>query len=153
MNDPAQPVPQPVSAPAAAPASPMKRAVVVLLKLAVVGVGLFFLLLVVVVVGMKKPAAGGTGSTTRVTATMTKQEWKAKVKTAFPEKTGMIGIGVISCDEKEFYEVMGKPAKTQAIGNDAFLYYQCSDGMLQLVCYKNNLEYQKEIATSAINEY
>ena len=131
----------------------IKRGIVVLFKLTVVGVGLFLLLLVVVAVGMKKPAANGTGSTARVTATMTKQEWMAKVIKELGQDRTTVYAGYINCSAKDFYRVMGEPIRTQAVGENAYLYYQCTDGTLQLVCYKVNLESNGLLGTTAINEY
>ncbi len=149
MNEPAPSATQPVAAPAPTVA---QRLVGVALRIFIVCVIGFGLLAVYAVVTKKSPNAGGN-TRAGATATLTKQEWKEKVSKSFDEKVSMLSSGVISCNAKDFYRIMGKPDSTQALGDKAMLYYQCTDGKIQLVCWKHNLEQDGELATTDINEY
>jgi len=79
---------------------------------------------------------GGTGQATE-SAKPTKAEWKAK----FGEKFGFSAkMGIVeNLKPDQFKSVMGAPDRTQTIGDDAFWYYECSDGMIQLELYAPNL--------------
>lgn len=78
----------------------------------------------------------GTGQSTE-SAKPTKAEWKEKLgsKFGFSAKMGIIE----NLKSDQFKSVMGAPARTQTIGDDAFWYYECSDGMIQLELYAPNL--------------
>ena len=78
----------------------------------------------------------GTGQSTE-TAKPTKAEWKAKCgsKCGFSAKMGIVE----NLKPDQFKGAMGAPDRTQTIGDDAFWYYECSDGMIQLELYAPNL--------------
>lgn len=166
----APPIPTASSVP---PIGLVKRAVIWLVKGFVICILLSFGLGIVMAVGNKpnngasssaavsnKPDTGSpstsssSGSTlTRPSSTLTKEEWKAQAIKALPDMLGSISSGNISCKSSDFYRMMGKPERSQSIGENTYLYYRCSDGVLQLVCWKQNLEQIGELATTEINDY
>jgi len=101
----------------------------------------------------KKPGQPGSHVSSRATAQWSKQEWRARVVKQLHQDMTVVIAGVITCQADDFFQVMGKPRKTQSIGDDALLYYECTDGTLQLVCSKLNLEANGLLGTTAINEY
>ncbi len=158
MNDSAQSALQsPTAPPTPARRNPVVRAIVVLVKVTAVFLGITVFIMVVVAVGMKKEpgSKNGSASTSPATASshITKQEWKAKVVAQLRQDRTTVIAGYINCSAKDFFRAMGKPDKTQAVGDNAMLYYRCSDGTLQLVCSKLNLEANGLLGTTAINEY
>lgn len=67
----------------------------------------------------------------------TKAQWRAKFGSHFGQIAQM-GI-VDNLKPAQFKAVMGEPKSTQTIGDQAYWYYECSDGMIQLELYAPNL--------------
>ena len=157
MNDiipPSQPVPPPVSAPPAVqPLSFGQRLMRKLVGGCLILVVGFCALGVLVAAFAKKPGQPGSQVSARPTAQWSKQEWRSRVVKELDQNMNVVIAGFISCQAKDFYRVMGKPSRTQSIGDNALLYYPCTDGTLQLVCSKLNLEANGLLGTTAINEY
>ena len=59
---------------------------------------------------------------------LTKAQWKDKAIQAF----GWMTIIPLSAPAARFQQVMGKPNRTQTVGNETYWYYECSDGMIQM---------------------
>ncbi len=79
--------------------------------------------------------------------TLTKAEWRSKLRNNFP---GFGNNQIVMATT--FKSAMGEPARTQSLGNQAYWYYDCSDGGIQVVlddpntfgnmaCIKNVNEY------------
>jgi len=60
---------------------------------------------------------------------MTKQEFRTTL-------SSMSGVGDNVINEAELFAKFGKPHRTQAFGSDAYWYYTCSDGTIQLVIWQ-----------------
>lgn len=67
----------------------------------------------------------------------TKAAWRAKLA-ANNGQVAQLGI-INNLQPAQFKSVMGEPEKTQTIGEQAYWYYQCSDGTIQLELYAPNL--------------
>ena len=78
-----------------------------------------------------------------------KAEWRAKVVNHYGQ-TAQLNI-VYSWKPTEFKSLMGEPESTQTIGDQAYWYYQCSDGMIQLELYAPNLAVG--VMQGKINDY
>lgn len=95
----------------------------------------------VLLAGLVGCAKGGGGSSSTAESSAakksTKAEWKAKFGSKFGQ-TAQMGI-VENLKPDQFKSVMGSPDRTQTIGDDAFWYYECSDGMIQLELFAPNL--------------
>ena len=74
---------------------------------------------------------------------MTVEEFKVKIEWQ----------GVASHEKDDFYKLVGKPDKIQEVGDSIYLYYQCSDGRLQLVCNKAVYEHGDMILVTTINRW
>jgi hypothetical protein len=72
-------------------------------------------------------------------------------RAAFLERIGWNGY-VLSETREEFLSKAGKPHSTQKIGDDAYWYYRCTDGQLQVVMQANLLQHGRVLITE-INEY
>ena len=60
---------------------------------------------------------------------LTTAEWRAKAPSSTPiQFTGQIIIG-----KAQLFAAVGPPDKTQTIGDEISLYWQCSDGLIQIV--------------------
>jgi hypothetical protein len=68
---------------------------------------------------------------------LSKAEWRAQLIKQYGQ-AAQIGV-VGSWNSGEFTKVMGSPESTQTIGNQAFWYYKCSDGTIQLALDAGNL--------------
>jgi hypothetical protein len=82
---------------------------------------------------------------------MTKEQWWAKL-----EKNELKFPGyraVVRVPKDKFLQIMGKPDKTQAVGENVMWYYTCSDGQIQMVLSDLALTMFGKIATESINEY
>jgi len=75
-------------------------------------------------------------SAAAVPALLTKVQWKDKMARNFRWYPGTPVIGAAN----QFQQVMGKPDRTQTVGDEAYWYYQCSDGTIQLVMNVLNLQ-------------
>lgn len=67
----------------------------------------------------------------------TKAEWRANFANRFGQ-TASMGI-VDNLKPDQFKQAMGEPKSTQTTGDQAYWYYECSDGMIQLELYAPNL--------------
>ena len=101
-----------------------------------------------------KKANAGASTTSDVSVTSskiilaktpnTKAGWKSKYYKSFPSGA-IVTIG-------DFKSVFGKPSKSQTLGQDAYWYYDCSDGKIQVVL--NNPDTFGEAACiMSINDY
>jgi hypothetical protein len=77
-----------------------------------------------VVKGLRSPNQKGV--TTDKPVSRSKAEWKKK----YTERFGRSFIGIPAIQLKQ---VFGEPDKTQTVGNQAYWYYDCSDGMIQVI--------------------
>ncbi len=95
-----------------------------------------------------------TGAGGRLTARvglgrMTKEPWRAKVNRHF-ELVGNQFLDAVKADE--FKRVMGAPSRTQAIGDHVYWYYDCSDGVIQIVTGASSLHSMGIFFGARINE-
>ncbi len=60
---------------------------------------------------------------------LTKAEWRAKA----PSSTPIQFTGQIITGKARLFAAVGPPDKTQTIGDEISLYWQCSDGLIQIV--------------------
>ncbi len=96
---------------------------------------------------------GRMGQLTSILSTsrMTKEQFRSKFDAL---KGGYRYGGVV--DENDLIQAMGKPSRTQTLGNDTYWYWQCQDGTIQIVIlhYKNLAYYgEGEIMVTHINDY
>ena len=52
-----------------------------------------------------------------------------------------------------FYDVFGKPKNKQSVGGNYYFYYNCKEGMVQLVIAGNLLDYGDEVSVVGVNVY
>lgn len=78
---------------------------------------------------------------------VTRASWR-KLVAPFNASEG----GATLLSEKAFKSKFGQPTKTQRLGDEAFWYYQCSDGLLQVVVAAPFLQ-QQGVIINSINEY
>lgn len=83
---------------------------------------------------------------------MTKQDWWTKLETSGlkSKDAKRVSLGVA---QDKFLSIMGKPSKTQAIGNRVYWYYECADGSLQLEIDKDLLDSSSMIYSETVNEF
>jgi hypothetical protein len=60
----------------------------------------------------------------------TKQEWKAKLGA---NNRGFAVAGQLLISKTELVQLRGQPDRTETIGSDAYWYYDCNDGTIQIV--------------------
>lgn len=86
---------------------------------------------VVVLIGLATPASQpSSGISGSSSSQPTKQEWKAKLgqSNGLFRQTG----SKLVMQKAQFIQLMGQPDKTQTIGDSTYLYYDCSDGTIQV---------------------
>ena len=83
---------------------------------------------------------------------MTKEQWIERITLHFQQSREAMAAGYLNCQWDDLYKFAGKPDRILAVGTDMY-YYDCSDGSIQLVCNKINLEVNGLIGTTAINQY
>lgn len=76
----------------------------------------------------QKPAAG-----TARAAALSKSAWRQKCVSSFGNTMGIVPVWQLK-------QLFGNPQRTQTVGDQTFLYYDCSDGMIQVVI--NTATYQ-----------
>jgi len=67
----------------------------------------------------------------------TKAEWRAKLASRYGQLAQMNIIN--NWKPADFKSFMGEPSSTQTVGDQAFWYYECSDGTIQLSMHAPNL--------------
>ena len=67
---------------------------------------------------------------------LTKAQWKDKAAHSF----NWFALVPLQAPAARFQEIMGKPDHTQTIGDEAFWYYECSDGSIQMEMDAANLQ-------------
>jgi DNA-directed RNA polymerase subunit RPC12/RpoP len=101
--------------------------------------------------------SGGTSSSdTRrsvlpISGRMSKEQWWNKLednKLKFPGNRAVMNV-----QKEDFIRIMGKPNRTQSVGEQTFWYYDCSDGQIQMVISGWVLERDGKIFADTINEY
>ena len=79
---------------------------------------------------------------------LTKDQWKSMV----PQHANIIRLtGAILCQRQALFDALGLPDKTQTQGSEKFLYWQCSDGVVQVVCDQNY--FNAGTVTGTVNDY
>lgn len=78
-------------------------------------------------------------------------ETTGMTRSAFLKKIGWNGY-VLSTTKDEFIALAGSPHSTQKVGDEAYWYYQCSDGQLQVVMLATLLHHGR-VLINEINEY
>jgi hypothetical protein len=102
--------------------------------------------LLLIIVGYFTGGDSGSKSQPKV---LSKVEWRARVVKHYGQ-VAQLNI-VYNWRPSEFKALMGEPESTQTIGDQAFWYYQCSDGMIQLDLYAPNLA--AGVMQGKINDY
>ena len=95
--------------------------------------------------GMLSGCSGGAPAAPKPT----KAEWRAKLASHYGQ-VAQLGI-INNLQPAQFKSVMGEPGRTQTIGEQAYWYYQCSDGTIQLELYAPNLAVG--VMQGKINDY
>ena len=80
---------------------------------------------------------------------MTRDEWKGKLKANFPDVVGSNYIQGIPVDK--FKARMGAPQQTKTLGDETSWYYNCSDGVIQIVMDAAVLD-QYKVVLANIND-
>jgi hypothetical protein len=97
-----------------------------------------------------------SGITTPDQGGMTKEQWKDKLSQHFNVVVNQIQAlktaPGMPWSAKTFQQIMGKPDRTQVLGDDTYWYYNCRDGEFQLVIGSIWL-YKDTIFGAQINEY
>ena len=53
--------------------------------------------------------------------------------------------------KKTFYDKYGKPERIEDLGEDTYLYYQCSDGTVRVKCPQGPFQYDDTIAPVSVD--
>lgn len=72
-------------------------------------------------------AAGGD-----VKGATSKAEWRAKVSQL--NNGALVNLGRVVMEKATLLNAVGQPVRTQTVDNDLYLYWECSDGVIQVVC-------------------
>ena len=92
---------------------------------------------------------GGHGS-------MTKEQWRAKLNEHYEISVNKVWGSKSAPGKlpsaKIFQQIMGKPSRTQVVGEETLWYYECSDGQFQIVIKSGALE-SDNIYSGQVNEY
>jgi len=107
-------------------------------------------------IGSQSGKSGGTGSSGTRSALpsfgrMSKEQWWKKLEDnnlKFPGNRAVMDV-----KKEDFIRIMGKPNRTQSLGEQTFWYYNCSDGQIQMVITGWVLERDGKIFAETINEY
>jgi len=83
-----------------------------------------------------------------VTSSPTKQEWLSD----FSQAGQILPGGSIMFNRHRLYDVLGEPDRTQSLGDTVYLYYECSDGMIQIETSQFMLNSSSTV-TGRINTY
>jgi hypothetical protein len=75
---------------------------------------------------------------------LTKDEWKSHAP-------GLVNGNQIACNRERLFAAVGEPDRTQTVGDDSYLYWQCSDGEIQVVC--SQFAYGMGIVSGTVNDY
>jgi len=84
-------------------------------------------------------------------AQTTKAEWRNRLYKIYPQSK--IAPAASRCRPEEFMQRMGKPSRTQTVGDSTYWYYECQDGSIQIVMYSQYLNLQNVMVMQAINDY
>ncbi len=76
---------------------------------------------------------------------LTKGQWKAAI-------SDLVVGGQLYCKTDRLFAVVGKPDKTQTVGDKVYLYWECSDGEIQAVCSATGYNYSG-LAFGKVNDY
>lgn len=82
---------------------------------------------------------------------ISREEWWAKLEEndlKFPGNRSVLDVKT-----EDFIRIMGKPVKTQSVGENMYWYYNCSDGQIQMVIKGWILESYGKIMAETINEF
>lgn len=101
--------------------------------------------------GIGKSIGGGGGISLSTFGRPTKEAWMKKL--AQQEFYHDIARQIAGVEKDAFIRIMGKPDKTQVVGDQLIWYYDCSDGQIQLVLHRGIMDIEDTISTEMINEY
>jgi hypothetical protein len=90
-----------------------------------------------------------TAATPQQAHSITKAEWRNKLERRYGQYARLNIAYQWKADD--FKQFMGNPSSTQNVGDEAFWYYDCSDGQIQLVMDQGNLAIG--IMAGKINDY
>jgi DNA-directed RNA polymerase subunit RPC12/RpoP len=75
--------------------------------------------------GKANPNQNSSVGTARA-GVLSKSEWRQKCVSSFGNTLGIVPLGQLK-------QLFGNPQRTQTVGDRTFLYYDCFDGMIQVV--------------------
>jgi hypothetical protein len=75
---------------------------------------------------------------------ITKSEWRSRVQG--------IRFGQIYTTKSALVSAVGEPSQTQTVGNSTYLYWNCSDGTIQVVCNRGAFDAGGQII-GTLNDY
>jgi hypothetical protein len=116
------------------------------IKMLCIGIGALLLFVWIGHDGDSRATSAAVGETP------TKAEWIQKVYQIQSEPKMIIVTGDIQETKDRLFGAVGPPTSTQAIGNDIYLYWRCSDGEIQLVADRGNFGAMGFVA-GKINSY
>ena len=134
------------------------RAVPLLINLAASVLGVVLLVVILCVApGRPTTNASTSGSNGQVSEASIAIKTKSEFKRTFYSSIHEALPGVVS--EKAVIKTYGNPVRTQTIGDDAYWYWQCTDGMIQMVIVAGNPQAlavsigEGNILVKALNDY
>jgi len=86
-------------------------------------------------------------STSLNAAQLSKAQWKAAV----PQNGMLVGFGQIACNKDALFQAVGQPSREEAIGDDQDLYWDCSDGQVEIVAVRG--QYEVGLVAGRLNEF
>src|SRR4051812_10290804 len=96
----------------------------------IVNLALIIFSMAVLIVGLAGCGEAASGPQSAGSGKPSKAEWRKKLENKFGQTAAMGIIDNIKPDQ--FKSAMGSPDRTQTIGDDAYWYYECADGTIQL---------------------
>jgi len=79
-----------------------------------------------------------------------KDQWKSAVGKVQPQ---FASLGVLNMSRNDFIALCGQPDKTEALDDQVYWYYACSDGTIQLKIAKGPLEAAGIVLVTQVNDF
>jgi hypothetical protein len=84
--------------------------------------------------------SGNNGATPDKVHSLTKAQWRQKLESRGGQQAQLAHQNIIHrWNPNDFKQLMGNPSSTQTVGDQAYWYFECSDGQIQLVLNSGSL--------------
>jgi hypothetical protein len=90
----------------------------------------------------------GLSKSTAQATILSKGQWRAAV----PQNGTLLSYGQIICNKEALFQAVGQPTHEEAVGDDVNLFWDCSDGQVEVVAVRGPYE-ATGLVTGKMNEY